>query len=125
VGVFQLKTNCKENSFISMIILQSTASAQDLFFIPREYVADTMIIKNETTNTEVSFAITPTISTYYMVVNEVLDLVQDTYYTLTIKNGTDIVYKDMIFCTNQAVTSYTVNNDEYIANDTTNDFIVV
>ena len=108
-----------------MIILQSTASAQDLFFIPREYVADTMIIKNETTNTEVTFAITPTISTYYMVVNEVLDLVQDTYYTLTVKNGTDIVYKDMIFCTNQAVTSYTVNNDEYIANDTTNDFIVV
>ena len=40
-----------------------------------------------------------------------------------IKAGTDILFKDKIFCTNQTVADYTVNNSQYTSNDTTNDFI--
>jgi len=42
---------------------------------------------------------------------------------LTIKTGADVVFKDKIFCTNQTVADYTVNNSQYTPNDTTNEFI--
>jgi len=108
-----------------MIILQETLSSQEFKIIPRVYLADSMILKNETTNTSVTIAITPTLDRYFMVIDEVLDLVQDNYYTFTVLNDTDIVYKGIIFCTNQTISDYSVNYNEYIANDTDNDFITI
>ena len=108
-----------------MIILQETLSSQEFKIIPRVYLADSMILKNETTNTSVTIAITPTLDRYFMVIDEVLDLVQDNYYTFTVLNDTDIVYKGIIFCTNQTIADYSVNYNEYIANDTDNDFITI
>lgn len=108
-----------------MIILQETLSSQEFKIIPRVYLADSMILKNETTNTSVTIAIIPTLDRYFMVIDEVLDLVQDNYYTFTVLNDTDIVYKGIIFCTNQTISDYSVNYNEYIANDTDNDFITI
>lgn len=108
-----------------MIILQESLSSQEFKIIPREYLADSMIIKNETTNTSVTINITPTLDRYFMVIDEVLDLKQDNYYTLTVLNGSDIVYKGIIFCTNQTIADYSVNNNNYIANSTNNDFITI
>ena len=52
-------------------------------------------------------------------------LKQDITYTITV-TGSEVVYKDKIFCTNQTdVTSYTVNEGAYIFNDTDNEFITV
>jgi hypothetical protein len=39
-------------------------------------------------------------------------------------NGATVVYKDRIFCTDQNVSSFSVNNGQYTANSTTNEFIV-
>lgn len=108
-----------------MIILQESLSSQEFKIIPREYLADSMIIKNETTNTSATINITPTLDRYFMVIDEVLDLKQDNYYTLTVLNGSDIVYKGIIFCTNQTISDYSVNNNNYIANSTNNDFITI
>ena len=51
---------------------------------------------------------------------------EDITYTLTIKDGLEVIYKDKIFCTNQAdLTDYTINSGAFISNDTDNEFITL
>ena len=115
-----------------MIILQSSTSSQTINFIPREYTtAETDIynisIINETTNKSVYDQDTNvfTLNDYYYQYSAVFTLVEDTFYTMTIKKSGSIIYKDKIFCTNQTVTNYSVNNNEYDEQETTNEFIVL
>lgn len=108
-----------------MIILQESLLSQEFRFIPREYTADTMIITDESQRTSVTINILPLISTYYMVVDEILELKENRYYTLTVKNGTKVVYRDRIFCTNQEVSDYSVNDQRYVKHSSDNSFIVI
>ena len=106
-----------------MIVLQETASAQEVKFIPREYQADTIVLVNETTDESTTYNITTTQSGYYLVVNDVFDLKENNFYFMTVKNGSDIVYRDKIYCTNQTISDYSVNNGEYDDYTSTNDYI--
>jgi len=115
-----------------MIILQKSLTSQTISFIPREYVASdsniyNISIINETTNSSVYDEDTNTFTLldYYYQYSDVFTLVEDTFYTLTIKKSGNVIYKDKIFCTNQTVTNYSVNNNEYEPQETTNDFIVL
>ena len=113
-----------------MTILQSTTDSQTLNFIPREYTSGTtyiILIKDETTNKEVFSSTTTTFTAldYYFQYSSVFTLVENTMYMLEIKDGTNVVFKDKIFCTNQNVTTYSVNDNEYIKNTIANDFIVL
>jgi len=105
-----------------MIILKKQTTAQSLTFIPREYNATTIVLRNETTNEETTITATFSLSNYYLTTTTVFDLKENTFYNLTIKNGSNIVYKDIVFCTNQANDTYTVNQNQYVANVTTNEF---
>ena len=113
-----------------MTILQSSTDSQTINFIPREYTAGTtytVSIKDETTNTEVFSSTTTTFTAldYYYQYSSVFTLVENTMYMLEIKDGTNVTFKDKIFCTNQNVTTYTVNKNEYTENTIVNDFIVL
>lgn len=113
-----------------MTILQSTTDSQTLNFIPRKYTSGTtytISIKDETTNKEVfsSTATTFTALDYYLQYSSVFTLVENTMYMLEIKEGNNVTFKDKIFCTNQNVTTYSVNDNEYIKNTIANDFIVL
>jgi len=117
-----------------MIILQETGTSQTFKVIPRSYTADTMIIEEEGTNAPVSYAITPTRVDYdgnsdttgtYLSVSKIVSLTEDRFYTLTIKNGSTVIYKDKIFCTNQTVSDYTINNGVYTEQSSDNDYIIV
>jgi hypothetical protein len=85
----------------------------------------TIKIKNESTNTEV-FSDTATtfaeVDYYYQYTNT-FSLVEDTMYTLEIKAGSELIFRDKIFCTNQSVLSYSVNNNEYTEHSQDNEFI--
>lgn len=118
-----------------MIVLQSSTNSQTFSFIPREYTqGNTYTIKmiNESSNTEV-FSATTTAFTevdyYYQYTDSFVlnnkTLEENTMYMLEIKNGNDVVFKDKVFCTNQNVTTYSVNKDVYTSNTTANDFIVL
>ncbi len=134
-----------------MIVLKETNLAQTIKFIPRKLnigqvaaadstliTADNTIltvdqigyniaIRNETTNKDVYNVYSDQImdSSYYSTYNAVLPLKQDVSYTLKI-TGIETIYKDKIFCTNQTdVAAYTVNQGEYIFNDTDNEFITL
>ena len=108
-----------------MIILQSSVSAQTFTFIPRTLAATSMVVEDEAENTSVTTSITPTVSTYYLSVTETLTLVEGRFYTLKVLNGSDVVYKDKIFCTNQTVSDYSINNGEYTENTTSSEYVII
>ena len=108
-----------------MIYLLESASPQTFKFISRVDVATSMVIEDEAENTSVTIAITPSVSTYYLSVTETLTLVEGRSYTITVLNGTDVVYKDKIFCTNQTPVDYTLNNGEYVQNTTDDDYVII
>jgi hypothetical protein len=107
-----------------MIILKKQTTAQSMTFIPRELEATTIILRNETTNIETTIEAEFFLNDYYLTTTNIFNLVENTFYNLTIKNGSNIIYKDKVFCTNQEVNDYTVNQNQYIANATTNEFKV-
>jgi hypothetical protein len=107
-----------------MIILKEQSTAQTLKFIPRSYGADTIVLRDETTNEIQTISATFTLDSYYLSASKIFDLKENTFYNLTIKNGVEVVYKDKVFCTNQVLKDYTVNKDEYVAHATNNDFII-
>ena len=110
-----------------MIILQESGSSQTINFIPREYTSGTTYtvkIVNESTNAEVYNEDTTsfTENLYYYQHSDTFSLKEDTFYMLTITSS-EIVFKDKIFCTNQTVTDYSVNEAEYTPHTTENEFI--
>ena len=86
--------------------------------IPRQFIngAITVNLTSESTGTIINK--TPTASTVgnYMSFDGVFGtLTEGDFYTLDIKNGTAVIYKDRVFCTDQTVNQ--VNNDYYSVND--------
>lgn len=128
---FFIITKNKKYYCINMIVLQESASAQNIDFIPRTFTSGNtynVTIVNETTNTEVHNVNTTSITQnlYYNRYNATFNLKQDVTYNLTIKSGSDVIFKDKIYCTNQTdLPAYTVNESEYIFNDTDNEFITL
>ena len=99
-----------------MIHLTTSASNQTLKVIPRSYASSvSMILRDDSTNTSTTYSVSTTTDKNYLVLSQALDpvLVEGRFYDLTIKEGSDVIYKDKVFCTDQAVASYSVNNNEY------------
>jgi hypothetical protein len=108
-----------------MIILNESNTSQTINFIPREYEADSMTLTNEQTGEVFTYAITPTQVNHYLQVSETFDTLEGQTYRLKVYNGTDIVYRDLVFCTNQTISAFSVNNGEYVQNSSNNDFIIL
>tara|TARA_Y100000401_G_scaffold74373_1_gene60338 strand:- start:489 stop:839 length:351 start_codon:yes stop_codon:yes gene_type:complete len=116
-----------------MIHLTTSASAQTLKIIPRSYASSvSMILRDDSTNTSTTYSsISTSTDKNYLVVSQALNpvLVEGRFYDLTIKEGSNIIYKDKVFCTDQTISSYTVNSSEYTVptgNDVfDNDYIVI
>jgi hypothetical protein len=116
-----------------MIHLTTSASAQTLKVIPRSYASSvSMILRDDSTNTSTTYSsISTSTDKNYLVVSQALSpvLVEGRFYNLTIKEGSNVIYKDKVFCTDQTISSYTVNSGEYTVptgNDVfDNDYIVI
>ncbi len=102
-----------------MIILTTSATAQNLLIIPRTYISKfTMEIRDDSTNVSVDYAITTaTLAGNYVSFNNVFSpkLVENHFYDMTLYVGTNIIFKDRIFCTDQTINQ--VNNDYYKLNE--------
>jgi hypothetical protein len=107
-----------------MIVLKEQETAQNLFVTIDGCGADTIILIDEETNEQTIIETIFSIDKYYAVASVVLPIKQRKFYTLIIKNGEEIVYRDMIFCTNQTIETYTINKDVYTSNVSNNDFII-
>ena len=113
-----------------MIVLQESASEQNLDFIPRSFTSGNtynVTIVNEQTNTEIYNQDVDTITEnlYYNRLNAIFNVKQDNFYMVTVKSGSDVIFKDKIFCTNQTISDFTVNDSQYTEQETTNEFIFI
>lgn len=127
VGLFFLETYFKNVSYIYMIVVTTDNNTnQFIKFIPRDSSVDTMWLTDESSNVEVQETIinyTP--GDYADEIEALFNLQEGHYYRLVLKdNAGDEVYRDRIFCTDQVPGNYTPNNQAYIANTTTNDFLM-
>jgi hypothetical protein len=107
-----------------MIVLSTSISAQTFSFISRDGF-DTMIITDDQTNTPTTIAITSsTQGDYVNTITASFALKEGHFYDLVLKQGTDIVYKDRIFCTDKNIVNFSGNSGEYVSNTTANTYIV-
>lgn len=101
-----------------MIVLKEIGTAQTVRFIPtRKSSGTSLILKNETTNASTTYAITVSQSSYYATFSKILTLKEGHFYEMTVLDGTDLVYRDKVFCTNQTIETYSINKDEYVENN--------
>ena len=107
-----------------MIILKEQEAAQTLNAIIYGSDADAIVLRDEETNEETTINTVFSIDKYYAVTSLIFPIKQNKFYTLTILNGSDVVYKDKIFCTNQIKEDFSINNNVYIQNSSNNDYIV-
>lgn len=105
-----------------MIILKEQETAQKLNAIIYGSSANAIVLRDEETNIEIEIACDFYFDKYYVSTSVIFPIKENKYYTLTIKDGTNIVYRDKIFCTNQELESYSINKDEYIEHVTTNEY---
>ena len=116
-----------------MIHLTTSASTQTLKIIPRSYASTvSMILRDDSTNTSTTYgSISTSTDKNYLVISQALNpvLVEGRFYDMTVKEGSSVIYKDKIFCTNQTISSYSVNSGEYTVptgNDKyDNDYIII
>lgn len=108
-----------------MIVLTPSTSPQTFSCIPRDNTFNVMEITDEQTNVTTTITISSrTVGDYIYTITANYALIEGHTYTLVLKYGTNIIYKDRIFCTAQPLVTFSVNNNQYVSNTTTNDFIV-
>jgi hypothetical protein len=105
-----------------MIILKEQETPQTLNAIIYGSSADAIVLRDEETNIETEIEAVFSIDKYYVTTSLVFPIKENKYYTLTIKDGTNVVYRDKIFCTNQTIADYTINKDQYTQHTTTNEY---
>jgi hypothetical protein len=125
-----------------MIILSTSAVAQEVKVIPREYIADfSLSLRDDSTNVLQTYEITNASTVgNYLVFSNIFNLVANHFYDITLQTAYSfwntnfklwqnettlwnvddaddmIIYKDRIFCTDQDVTDnkmYDINKDQY------------
>ena len=125
-----------------MIILNTSAIAQEVKIIPREYIADfSLSLRDDSTNVLQTYEITNASTVgNYLVFSNIFNLVANHFYDITLQTAYSfwntnfklwqnettlwnvddaddmIIYKDRIFCTDQDVTDnkmYDINKDQY------------
>lgn len=137
-----------------MIILTTSTGAQTVSVIPRSYSTDIFIrLVDEstgevteyaldanfwdTTNTEWQLANfnwnsttggsgSASIDKGYLVISNAYSLVENRFYEFYILDSTGIIYRDKVFCTDQTISEYSVNDGQYVTeNSYDNDYIII
>jgi len=132
-----------------MIILKPTNALQTIQFIGRYDLCDTLVLRDEQDNTEVTLYADFELNKYYLSADITFDLQEDRFYNLTaykslksdykirveseggVVEGFNcidnydidrvIVYRDKIFCTSQD--NYSINNGGYTQKSSNNNYI--
>ena len=108
-----------------MIVVQQTNVSQTFNFIPRFGSGVTLELTDENTNDTVPVSGLFTTGDYVHSFSGVLPTLENHFYWAVIKDGGgNLLLKERMFCTNQPIDTFSVNDGEYISNQTTNDFIM-
>lgn len=111
-----------------MQIINKTLGSKSISITPRSDSYTSITIYNELTNKIVPVtAVAVTTNSYYSTLNFTIaaNLKDESFYYLTMYNGSSIVYRDKIFVTSQQPEVYTVNKDVYTSHTSNNEFITL
>ena len=103
-----------------MIRLLPSTDSQTLSIIPREYTEASdleLVIKEDgTRKTETLEALTSTINGNFLDIDCTFSILsEDSAYSIEIKQGDILLYRDKVYCTSKTDTtlSHTLNTDQY------------
>lgn len=114
-----------------MKVLSTSTQPQTLKVIPRQYVGTiTLKLRDDSTNEVTTANINTVTDKDYLTITYAFNLKEGRYYDLTLLNGTEVIYLDKIFCTDQTIDQdtnsyYSVNKNEYDTKSGNNDYIVL
>ena len=114
-----------------MKVLTTSTDAQTLKIIPRTYVSSvTLKIRDDSTNEVTTAVVSATTDKNYLTLSYAFNLKEGRFYDLTILNGSNVIYLDRVFCTDQTINQdtndyYSVNKNEYVSENGNNDYIVL
>ena len=101
-----------------MNILTTVTTAQNLIYIPRSTVLSTLNLKvtSEDTNITVTYTVTATYVNEQATISQAFALIEGTYYKYEVLNGTALMYRGSIFCTDQTdYEKYVINKNDFVA----------
>jgi len=111
--------------------LTATTDSQTIKIIPRIYSTSVTIkLRDDSANTEVVLTPSAVVNKNYLELSSVFVLKEGRFYDLKVYSGTNIIYRDKVFCTDQSTNQsnnehYSVNKDEYVQESGNNDFIIL
>lgn len=111
-----------------MTILNETVNAQTFRFMPKGTQFDGATVLDEMTGeltvlTLSNIQIPETSGNYYYSFDAVFPTIDARFYIVKVYSGTDLVFYDRVFCTNQPLNSFTINNGQYVQTSTNNEFV--
>ena len=108
-----------------MIVVQEQLTSQTFDFIPRYGTPTTCELIDENTNVPVLVAGTFTAGDYVYQFTAILPTEENRFYWMVLKDANgNLLLKERMFCTNQPIDTFSVNDGQFISNTTTNDFIM-
>lgn len=111
-----------------MHILTTSTDSQTLKIVARkDATSPTFTLTDKSKRTSSTVSITKGTDGDYMTLSGSFTLKEGDLYSFTVKDGSDIIYKGLIFCTDQTdYDKYFENKDEYVHEDTyDNDFVII
>ena len=108
-----------------MNVLTTTTDSQFLNIVPRSVTFDELIFTDDSTNTPEEIEIIEVVSKgYYQQIEIECALTENRFYNVTLLNDGEVVFRGKVFCTDQPVVSFSVNNGDYTSHSSGNEFIV-
>ena len=109
-----------------MEVLTTSTATQSLKIVPRKDSTNpTLELTDKSKRTTSTVSVTKTDEGEYMKLSGSFSLKEGVSYSFKVKDGSEVIYRGLIFCTDQTdLDKYDVNKDDYIVDDTyDNDYI--
>lgn len=124
MGFFVLETETRIQRLLNMNVLTTSTELQELVIIPRGNTFDSLIFTDESNNTTQAITIDSIEDKgYYLVLNILCELIENHYYKIELFNDSELVFRGKVFCTDQTIVNFSVNNGQYTSHTTTNEYI--
>jgi hypothetical protein len=111
-----------------MHILTTSTESQSIKIVPRkDATSPTLSLTDKTKRTTSTVSVSKTDDGDLMVLSGSFSLKEGSQYSFKVKDGSDELYKGIIFCTDQTdLDNYFINKDEYVTQDSyDNDFVIL
>jgi len=105
-----------------------TSGAKTFNVIPRQDATSvTVSLTSETTGTSYTDNTSISQNRYYydMACDFETTLQESSFYMLEVKEGSNVIFKDKVFCTDQTLSDFSVNHNTYTEHSSDNEFIVI